>query len=259
MTQDSSKWSFGRETNSYLLAVAFLTRVPVGATHDPQGFAQSFRYYPLIGALIGAAVAMVWMVTSLFLPSSLAAGLAVACGILITGALHEDGLADTADGIGATSDRKQALKIMRDSRIGTFGAVSLIISIGLRWMALSSLTFHGGLAALVIAHAVSRSAIIPAIVIFPNAREDGLAATIAGRLGTIDLLVAGILAGAICFLLAGVTGAVLLAIGLTAGVIAASICAIKLGGYTGDTLGATQQLSEITVMIAATALWAGFL
>ncbi|MEM9139739.1 MAG: adenosylcobinamide-GDP ribazoletransferase, partial [Pseudomonadota bacterium] len=116
----------GREIGHFFVGIMFLTRLPVpqGLRHVEGRLARSARYFPLVGVLVGLLTAIVFLVTSEILPTEIAAGLTIAAGIVLTGGLHEDGLADCCDGLGGGATREHALEIMRDSRVGTFGAAA---------------------------------------------------------------------------------------------------------------------------------------
>jgi adenosylcobinamide-GDP ribazoletransferase len=177
----------------------------------------------------------------------------VAAGF-VTGALHEDGLADTADGFGGGRDRDEKLAIMRDSRQGSYGIIALILTIGLRAAALYTIAepVEGALA-LIAAHAASRAALAPALYLLRPAREDGLGAT-AGRPSLATTLVA-VAIGAVVALgaLGPVRGGIALI--LTAAAVAgtAMLARRQIGGYTGDVLGAFEQVGEIVMLLAAAA------
>ena len=144
-----------RETLRFLAGLFFLTRIPM--PHSLDGKLPPIRnaagHFGLIGALIGAITGAIWLLACTVLPAAAAAGLAVAAGLLLTGCLHEDGLADTFDALGARASRERTLEIFRDSRIGTYGAAALVVAIGLRWALLASLPPWEGALALVLSHA----------------------------------------------------------------------------------------------------------
>jgi adenosylcobinamide-GDP ribazoletransferase len=184
-----------------------------------------------------------------------AAALALAATMAATGCLHEDGLSDTADGFGGGKDREKKLEIMRDSRIGTYGACALVFSILLRWSAISDL---GGPAAvfcgLIAAHAASR-ALLPAFMrMLPPARTDGLSAGV-GSISADTALSAAAL-GALALLALGLSGAI--AAALCLGIVFflfRSLCLSQIGGQTGDTTGALQQAGEVAVLLVASAVF----
>ena len=240
----------------FAVAVAFLTRVPIGPP-TPQGWrlADSAWAFPLVGAGIGAVAALVFLVAEILgLGPAPAALLAVLAGLGLTGGLHEDGLADTADGLFGGGDRARRLTIMRDPRHGTCGVLALVLSVGLRAAALAQTgeAVYAGLA-LIAAHAASRALLPAAMRALPPARDDGLGAN-AGRPGALSLLVAAAIGAAIALAALGpLLGALALAASAAA-VLAAAIFAFRrIGGGTGDVLGALQQIAEIVILLAAAA------
>jgi len=241
-----------REWRLVLTAVQFLTRLPVPdwVGHGPGQLDRAMRYLPLVGIGVGLVGAVVFMAASAGLPRPAAALISVAATLLLTGALHEDGLADTLDGLfgGATQD--DTLRIMRDSRLGTYGAAGLTLALGLKVTALSALPAVG--AALVAGHAGSRFLVVCVIAGLPYARSDGKATPMAGGVGFVELSVAGV-CGVLPLLLLGwrAVPALLLAAGLAWGM--ARWFRRRLGGYTGDGLGAVQQVTELAILLVA--LW----
>lgn len=251
-----------REAELLLLALQFLTRLPTpSAPYSAERAAASLRYYPLVGALIGALAALVYAgAAALLPPGPLPAILAVAAAALLTGALHEDGLADTFDGVGGGRDRAAALEIMRDSRLGAFGALALMLALALKLGALAALAPAAAIAALVLGHSLSRLVCVLEIATNRYARATGAAEHVAAApsVATLAIAAAGggaVIAGAMVFgaeALApdGARDAVLALLGALTG-LALGLLAMrrfyspKLGGYTGDTLGAAQQASEI--------------
>ncbi|HVC50763.1 MAG TPA: adenosylcobinamide-GDP ribazoletransferase [Stellaceae bacterium] len=253
---DTRRGIFGE----FLLATAVLTRLPMGL--DPPGesegegaVAAACWAFPLVGAGIGFIAGGVFFAAQAAgLGSAAPALLAVLAGVLITGALHEDGLSDTADGLGGGADRERKLAIMRDSRCGTYGVVALVFGIGLRAAALATIgdPIHAGLA-LVAAHAASRGFLGPAMRLLAPARADGLGAA-AGRPGLVAALV-GLLLGALIALgcLGPISGLVALGLAAAAIAVTAALAQRQIGGYTGDVLGAFQQIGEIVMLLVASA------
>jgi adenosylcobinamide-GDP ribazoletransferase len=240
----------------FLTATAVLTRLPVGVgAIEPGAVAAASWAFPLVGAGIGGIAGMVYAGAQLAGCSDpIAALLALAAGAGLTGALHEDGLADTADGFGGGHDRDRKLAIMHDSQHGTYGILALLLSLGLRAAALAVAgdAIHAGLA-LVAAHALSRGLLPAAMRALRPARQDGLGASA----GTPSPTAAGIaFAIGIVVALAGLgpgVGAIAI-IAAIAGVSAAAMLAQRqIGGYTGDVLGAFQQIGEIIMLLAAAA------
>ncbi len=241
----------------FKLAYGFLTRLPAPfrVPDAPGGLGRALRLAPLVGLVVGVGGALVaWIaIGGLGLPPLPAALLTVAATVWITGALHEDGLADVADGFGGAFERRRKLAIMRDSRIGTYGVLALILSVGLRAAALAVLAGPEVVtAALIAAHGLSRGLLPSVMLVLVPARDEGLAAT-AGRPGAPDALIGLGLGLLLAVLAAGVLG---LGLGVAAvGAAAATglIALRQIGGYTGDVLGAVQQAAEIAVLLAAAA------
>jgi len=236
-------------------ANGLLTRLPLGGAQDEWDSARATRVYPLIGALVGLiGGGAYWLCQLLSLPTLLSALIAVAATILVTGAFHEDGLADVADGLGGGGDKARKLAIMRDSRIGSFGVIALVLSIALRAAALAALVAAGSvIVSLIVAHAVARG-LLPAIMAFlPLARGDGLASG-TGRPEARHALSALGFAAIIAFAALGLGGGLLalLAAALGAGSVAL-LARAQIGGYTGDVLGAAEQGAEIVVLLAVVA------
>lgn len=239
------------------VALALLTRLPMGPRGDAEApdIARAGRVMPLAGALIGlVGAAAFWLSGGLGLPPLVSGLVAVAATILFTGAFHEDGLADTADGLGATAERARRLEIMRDSRTGTYGALALILSVGLRAAALAAIAAPGAVAvALISAHALARALPPAAMAWAPLARSDGLAAG-AGRPEPAQAWFALGLGALIALLLLdfGTAVAAMAAAGLAAGALLL-LARARIGGYTGDVLGAIEQVGEVAVLLAAAA------
>jgi adenosylcobinamide-GDP ribazoletransferase len=238
-------------------ALRFFTRLPIPGADDADSFRRSLRLAPLAGALLGLAGGIVFVLaSSLRLPPLAAALLALGCGALLTGGLHEDGLADVADGFGGGFSRERKLEIMKDSRLGAYGAIALVLSFGLRASALAALPPSQGLFALVAAGALSRCACLAPLALLPPARDNG-AGRAAGGQGDA-LPVACLLALPFAFLPAlfgGDLSASLVAmIAPSAAVL--GLCALaraQIGGQTGDVAGAAQQVVEIVVLLVFSA------
>jgi adenosylcobinamide-GDP ribazoletransferase len=239
------------------VCLMFCTRLPIGHATPVAGgdVARASWAMPVAGAFVGALGAFVyWMAVRLAFPPLVASALAVAAGLLVTGCLHEDGLADTADGLGGPSTERK-LEIMRDSRLGTYGACALVMSILLRWSALASIADAREVAlALVAAHAAARAP-LPAFMAFvPPARSDGLAAA-AGPPPRQAVTAAGVLGALVLAACFGPTAAVVALVLLAvAGVLMARLSVKTIGGHTGDVLGALEQVNEVVVLLVAVAL-----
>jgi adenosylcobinamide-GDP ribazoletransferase len=244
--------------NDFTLAAGVLTRLPIGRVRRAEAgeMARATRVLPLVGVLValGGALAY-WLAQGLGLPPLVCALTALAATVWITGAFHEDGLADTADGFGGGAGRARKLEIMRDSRIGTYGVLAIVFSVALRAAALAEIGATGAAAlALIGAHALSRAVLPPIMAALPLARDDGLAAH-AGRPETRHAGTAAVMGAVIALLTLGL-GAGLIAV-LVAGAAAATVAFLArahIGGYTGDVLGAAEQAAQTTVLLAVAAL-----
>lgn len=235
------------------LAFGFLTRVPVKTPDALQegAMARAMWAFPLIGAFIGSVSCAIFLLAHKALPDWPSALIAVASGIVLTGALHEDGLADCADGFGGGRDKDAKLAIMRDSRIGAYGALALILSVSLRASALVSL--HHPLPALFITHCLGRTALPVMMRLMPPATTGGIAASIGPLPWWSAGLALGIGIGATLGFYGPDAYRPLLA-ALLAGLIMALLAKRQIGGYSGDVLGATEQLVEISVLLSILAL-----
>jgi adenosylcobinamide-GDP ribazoletransferase len=234
-----------------LAAAIFLTRLPVPFDgRIGRGlFSRSMGWFPLIGAGLGLGAGVVYGLLGGFgLTPLLAAALTIGLLIAVTGALHEDGLADTADSLGA-DNRERRLEIMRDSRIGSYGTLALIASVLVRVAAVAALpTTWGAIKALVVAGAVSRAALVAVSHWLPPARRDGLAASLAEPARGATILALGLALGlALLLLRTKIILVVLVAAAVT--VVMMRLARIHVGGHTGDVLGATQQAVEIAVLV----------
>ncbi|HZH45619.1 MAG TPA: adenosylcobinamide-GDP ribazoletransferase [Roseococcus sp.] len=234
-----------------LLAVQFLTRLPVPASahFTPGRLRAATRFYPLVGALVGGLGALAFLAADALWPPVIAALLSLAATLPLTGAFYEDGLADTFDGIGGGLTRERALEIMRDSRIGTYGTAALLLAFGLKLGALAALPALAVAAALPAAHGLSRFSAVVVIATSRYARDDGTGKPTADGIAPASLAIAG---GTAALLLAGLALAtgVPAALGAAAGLVLGHLAMRrvferKLGGYTGDCLGAVQQASEV--------------
>lgn len=234
----------GRALGDLWSAFALLTRLPV-PNHTPRG-ADAGWAWPLVGAAVGGIAALVVALANFVgLPVGVAAAMALAIAAILTGALHEDGLADTADGFFGGREVERRLAIMKDSHIGSFGTLALILVTLARWSALVVLVTTGGaVLALIATGALSRVPMLVLMATLPNARGSGLSKTV-GQPGSTVVLVAAGIAGGLGLLLAGwITIWIALALAaLTLGV--AALARAKIGGQTGDVLGASQQLAEV--------------
>jgi adenosylcobinamide-GDP ribazoletransferase len=234
-------------------AIAFLTRLPPPAPTLP-ATAASLPWFPVVGALVGLFAAVVYAAGRLVLPSLVAAALATAALILVTGALHEDGLADSVDAWGGGSSREETLRILRDPQHGTYGVLALALSVLLRVAALASLTPVAAVAVLPAVHAVSRGAMVGLLSATPATRHDGLGHSFAVHASAPQTTIALLVTAALGVGLLGPWFIAAAAVVIAVSWLVRRLALRRIGGITGDVLGATQQLSEIALLVSWAAL-----
>jgi adenosylcobinamide-GDP ribazoletransferase len=237
-------------------AVRFGTRLPLpgDAAHSGADVVRAAWAFPIAGALVGLIAAAVYACASLAgVPPLPAAGLAVAATLVATGCLHEDGLADVVDSFGADT-RERKLEIMRDSRVGTYGACALVLSLLLRAAALAAIANPAHVAVVLVAtHMAARAGLPLFMRLVPPARDDGLSAA-AGTPSSTSAI-AGVLLGVVAVVVGLGPAAGLCAIALVAAAFAslAWLCTRQIGGQTGDVLGTLEQSGEILILLVAAA------
>lgn len=247
-----------RQLNLFFTAWQFLTRLPSPVLHrfQPEDTVRSARYFPLVGQAVGAISATVLLAASLVLPPLVATILALVAGIIATGAFHEDGLADTADGLGGGQTRERRLEIMKDSRVGTYGAVALIAVFSLKAACLSTLSAPVAAMALIAGHGLARAAAVIAMRWMPYAGQVDLAK---GQIGQARVRLWEMTLAISLSLWPLVFGVPQVALGIILGgglgLILALIARRLIGGQTGDVLGGIEQLFEVGFLlgVAATA------
>jgi adenosylcobinamide-GDP ribazoletransferase len=241
----------------FKVAALFLTRFPVRVDGQVsmRDLAAAVYAFPVMGAAVGLLGGLGFAAAGwLGLPSLASALLALLCMILATGALHEDGLADTADALGAGTDRARALAIMSDSRIGSFGTLALILSILARLIALAPMWDTQLVTAVLVAAGMTSRAVLPVVMLLqPSAKASGLAAE-AGRPEPLRAMLASFIAiGATVVLLPYPLALSALLASAIVSLLLATWLGRRFGGCTGDTLGAVQQVAEITFLFAVVA------
>lgn len=238
----------------FLSAIGFLTRVPVvGGERDPSG---AVRWFSVVGCLIGLFVGGVYALLYNVGPSPLAATVAVVAGVALTGGFHEDGLADSMDAIGSRARGGRALEIMKDSRLGTYGTLAVVVTVVWRILALAALSPLVAVSGLVMAHTLGRVGAVVLMSTTPPARAEGL--------GVLEVTSGGawfsVGSGVVLATLAGGWW-VVPAVGLVAIATAyvGVVSRIRFGGITGDLLGACEQMGEMLVLALVAGLaWNGF-
>lgn len=231
-------------------ALGLLTRLPVimDGTRAAERGAASAWAYPLVGVIVGVILAasvalMVWV----GIPTGIIAGLVLAGSVIVTGAMHEDGLADSADGLWGGWDQARCLEIMKDSHIGVYGVCAIALSLLIRWLALVIIISMGAYwVAFVAVGAVSRASMVVLMATLPNARGVGLSQSVGRPSNAATWLAIGVAAA--FAVLCGYPGLILVAALST--LICGLIARAKIGGQTGDILGATQQVNEMASLIA---------
>lgn len=239
-------------------AVQFLTRIPI-RVHSAVDHTFALPWFAVVGVLIGAAVGGIGAGLSEFVPVPVAAACAVIAGLLITGAFHEDGLADVADAFGGGWTVERRLEILKDSRHGTYGVAALSGSIALRVVCAASIVSPAAMfASFVAAHALGRTAAVVAIKTAPPAVDSGLGVSAATTIRPIPTSLGLATGVAITAVLTGwwVLPFAAAAIGGTAAVVALAVR--KIGGLAGDVLGAVEQVVECLVLIVASGLAARY-
>ncbi|MFZ2555177.1 adenosylcobinamide-GDP ribazoletransferase [Psychrobacter urativorans] len=256
------------EARLILVAIQFLTRIPIPTfrKYDPQWLHQSSRYFPAVGLLIGILCAGVfWLVSLLFTPL-VAAVTSTAFGIKLTGAFHEDGLADSCDGLGGGLTRERTLEIMKDSRLGTYGVLGLVSALLLKISLLAAMPLSVAIVSLIIGHTASRLFCISLLTLLPYGGEieHAKAKPMAQQLTPLQALYSSSWLILAVILVALIFPNTMQQIGLVKWLLALVLALAatdymrrllcrRLDGYTGDGLGATQQLSEIAIYIGLTA------
>lgn len=245
----------------FFIALQFFTRLPVPrwVGFEANWLQHASRYFPAVGLVVGAISAAVYALAASLWPPAVAVLLSTSAGIYLTGAFHEDGFADTCDGLGGGTTRQRVLEIMTDSRIGAYGAIGIGLLLALKCTALAFLPAHAAIASLIVAHPLSRLAATALIWTLDYAKPEGKAKPLAHRMSNAEMAIAA------CTVLL-VLAAVLFVGALTWQAIAAGVaataaaawwlarkCVQRIGGYTGDCLGAIQQVAEAGFYLAVLA------
>lgn len=246
----------------FFIALQFFTRIPIPrwVGFDPAWLHQASRYFPAVGWIVALVTAAVYALASLLWPQAVAVVLATVAGIWLTGAFHEDGFADVCDGFGGGMTPERVLEIMKDSRVGAYGAIGIVLMLVFKMTLLASLPVHYVVPALLIAHPCSRLASCTLIWRLEYARLEGKAKPLAQHMSSAEWLIgllsvalpaAGLLYLGLLPLANMVTACVFLAL---ASWWLARLFVRRIGGYTGDCLGAIQQLSEVAFYLGLLAV-----
>ncbi len=261
-----------KEMRYFLLALGFFTRIPVPQFDDfkTEELNHAAKHFPLVGILVGLEGALVFVVATLVFPQNIAVLISMASTLWLTGAFHEDGLADSFDGIGGAFEQEQALTIMQDSRLGTYGAIALFFVLFAKFQVLSHMHPTFIPLVLVVGHALSRLAAVWVMATADYVKPSGKAKPLATQISGTHLAIANFFG-----LLPFIVMLVLLAMFRHSPWVIAKLVLMallpvvliwawwrakllkRLGGYTGDTLGATQQITELVFYLGALAWSAG--
>ena len=244
-----------RQLNIFLAAIMFLTRLPVGRFQEfrEEDVASSTIYFPIVGALIGLAGGLA-LLTSTALPAFVAVLISMLVTVCLTGGLHEDGLADSADGLIGGQDPQRRLEIMKDSRIGAYGALALWFSLTAKLILVQSLlaaSLVTAISATVIAHCLGRAATVALLTCLPYARiEYSKSSNFGNKVTFRQLALVLVFSVILSLLLLGLQGVFC----LTAALAISFVCGLyfkdKIGGITGDCLGAANQLVELSAYLS---------
>jgi adenosylcobinamide-GDP ribazoletransferase len=252
------------EWRYFLLALGFFTRIPVPnfADFDESELNHSAKYFPLIGIIVGLVGAGAFVLSAQFLPQNIAVLISIASTIYLTGAFHEDGLADSADGLGGGWQREKILTIMQDSRLGTYGAAALFLMLFSKFQLLNSLNNYLVPFALIAGHALSRLAAVYIMASLSYTKPGGKAKPLATQIGAVDLVVANVFGLLPFFAIVALLVVNKHALDISVKFVLMTLIPVLLswiwwrqkihkwlGGYTGDTLGAVQQITELAFYV----------
>lgn len=249
---------FRQEAEAFFGAVRFFTRLPVPAWvgHSQEALDRAARYFPLVGVLVGVLGGLTFLLVAIVLPVSLALIFSMAATLLVTGAFHEDGLADAIDGFGGGWTKPQVLAIMKDSRIGSYGALAVALMLLAKFNALYELPDDWIAPALVAGHAASRFFSTLLIFALDYVRDDDSARAkpLAVRMGSGSLALAALFGLIPLALLPWEAALAGLALAALTTFLAARYFVKRIGGYTGDCLGAAQQFAELALYLGILAV-----
>lgn len=244
--------------NSFLVAMQFMTRLPVprGVQYSPDALAKSASFFPAIGLLVGAGGGALYWLLSPHVNRDVIAVLILVYLVAVTGGLHEDALGDAADGLGGGREKERVLAIMRDSRIGSFGTIAITLGLLARFVFLVNLPPGKFVGFLIAGQVLGRWTALPLAFFLPSARdgEAGQGKLIAHKITAISFTAGTLLAIAIVGVVLGVAAVSALLIALMVAAISGFYYRRRIGGITGDCLGATNQLTEIAIYLLGTVL-----
>jgi adenosylcobinamide-GDP ribazoletransferase len=234
---------------SFLAALQFLTLLPIKHSFSAREMGRSTVYFPLVGLLIGLLLAGICLLVDRILPGSVVNIILLACLAAASGGLHLDGLADTFDGMAGHRTTERRLEIMKDSRIGGFGAIGLALFLIMEYVLLNSLDGNTRLFALILAPTLSRWAMVNAIFAYPYVRAEGLGKVYKEAVGGWQMLGATLIAIAASMLLFRLAGVIIIAAVWVIGNLMAAFFKSRLKGLTGDTYGAINEIVTAGVFL----------
>jgi adenosylcobinamide-GDP ribazoletransferase len=238
----------------FVTALQFLTRIHLFKESEwsAKRFGRSVVFFPLVGMVIGIILLMINHFVGSYLSAHLTAILLVITGFIVTGALHCDGLMDTADGLLSGRSRERMLEIMKDSRVGSAGVTTFVLLVAVKWALLEDISANLLPLALVVAPVLARLVMVMAITLFPYARPEGIGKLFAQYTGRRDFVYASCLTAFLLFPLAFYSFRVFVSLfsGLLFGSLFCRYTVTKLGGLTGDVYGAATELTEIVALMA---------
>ncbi|HEV2991027.1 MAG TPA: adenosylcobinamide-GDP ribazoletransferase [Candidatus Angelobacter sp.] len=235
---------------NFLTAFRFLTRIPLpGKTHAQTSLSGAAMFFPIVGLAIALGAIGLRRVLLSHFPASIVAALVLSYLVLITGGFHEDGLADSADGFGGGWTKDRILEIMRDSRIGSFGALAIGLSLLARYSLLSNLRIDKFSSYIIVAHVLCRWTTLPLSFFMRPARAEGQGAGVAQRTSALSLISGTLIALLICYLAMHLAFWLPLAVAVVVTLISGLYYHSQIGGITGDCFGATHQLTEIGIYL----------
>ena len=249
MKKDKPLPTFSKEINLFFLALTFLTRIPGPGwmTFSPEALNKSSRYFTLTGVIVGTIAAAVFVLCTMVLPHSVSVLMSMIVTVWLTGAFHEDGFADVCDAFGGGYSKEQILTIMKDSRIGTYGTVGLVLILTCKYLCLLNIERSMTPFAIIAGHSISRFASTSVISLYEYVQEDARTKVkpLAREMDMAGVLMNGLF-GIVPLLFLGNWRYVLLIMPVMIGMLTtAQYFKSKIGGYTGDCLGAVQQVTEV--------------
>ena len=250
-----------QQVRLFFIALQFFTRLPIPLWigFESDWLHHASRYFPLVGIVVAAMTSAAYALAAWIWPQAIAVLLSTIAGIYLTGAFHEDGFADVCDGFGGGSTPQRVLEIMKDSRIGAYGAIGIGLLLALKCVVLSNLPVQAVIVALFIAHPLSRLFAAALIWLLDYARAEGKAKPLAQHMSAVEFLI-GAVTASIPVMVAGLTGRLSWYV-ILVGTAAAAAAAVwlsrfflrRIGGYTGDCLGAVQQVAEVAFYLGVLA------